>query len=124
MSLMPSARTPSGSRNLLKLGKDVVSSLQDRTAECPDILERYVGLFSEWESSWKGDGSRERAVSSKDIELGKRIAAQHALIVRLTAEMMREMEDSLKSLRVKGRGLKAYIDHLPQRVSTIKARKG
>jgi hypothetical protein len=31
---------------------------------------------------------------------------------------------SIRTLRAKGKGLRAYMDHLPKRISTIRTRKG
>jgi hypothetical protein len=109
---------------LLELGKKAVASMREGSLESLDVLEEYVNSFALWESSWSQGKNKLREIPAKDRELARRVANQHTQILRLAAGLRAEMDESLKSLRVKGRGLKAYIDHLPQRVSTIKARKG
>ena len=124
MPLMSSTRVLSGGSALLKLGREVVSSLRDGSPNSIELLERYSSSFAAWEESWRGADSKELLESAKGREIGRRVAAQHAQILRLGEEMRQEMGESLRALRVKGRGLKAYIDDLPPRVSTIKTRKG
>ena len=124
MPLMSSTRVLSGGSALLKLGREVVSSLRDGSPDSLELLERYSSSFAAWEESWKDADAKGLLQSTKGREIGKRIAAQHAQILRLGDEMRREMVESLRALRVKGRGLKAYIGDLPPRVSTIKTRKG
>lgn len=131
---MASTRTGSGSKSgnvdsvqlkaLLELGKRAVAAMRDGSLESLDILEEYVRNFDSWEASWREGRAKSKEIPPKQREMATRIAHQHTQIIRLANELRSEMDESLKSLRVKGRGLKAYMDHLPQRVSTIKTRKG
>ena len=109
---------------LLELGKKAIVSMREGSLESLDVLEEYVSSFALWESSWQQGKNKSREIPAKDREVARRIANQHAQILRLADGLRAEMDESLKSLRVRGRGLKAYIDQLPQRESTIKSRKG
>ena len=54
----------------------------------------------------------------------ERVAKQHATIIELAERMLSSVERSLKDLKGWSKGIRAYVDHLPKRVSTMKARKG
>jgi hypothetical protein len=106
---------------VLESGKGLVKSLRDGNNESLDQLEAYTALFDQWQRTWaKGDPG----LTAREAEFGRRIAEQHALLIELTAEVQRSVESSLKSLRGWNRGLKAYIDHFPKQLGTIRPRKG
>lgn len=121
---MASPRPSNGGNTLLSLGKEVVVSLREAAPDALELLERYVTAFGAWEVSWREVAKGGRIMSAREREVGRRVAAQHAQILRLADEMRKGIDESLKVLRVKGKGLKAYIDPLPHRLSTIKTRKG
>lgn len=111
-------------RALLDLGKSAITAIRDGAEDALDVVERYVTAFAEWESGWKVSLKGGIEFSAKERELGKRIAAQHSQVIKLVEGMRAEVDSSLRGLRQKGKGLKAYIDQLPQRISTIRTRKG
>jgi hypothetical protein len=121
---MSSQRPSSEARVVLDLGKTLIASLEEASPAALDELERYCDLFAKWENGWKRGRDGAVALSAKDIELGRRIVAQHATVIKLTEEMRASVDRSLKSLRVRGKGLRAYTDHLPKRISTIRTRRG
>lgn len=121
---MASTRVGNEIKEVLALGKEVASAIVDRSGDALDILDRYVEAFAKWEATWKAKLKGSEPLTGKEKEAGQRIAAQHAQILRLTEEMRAEVEASLKTLHVKGKGLKSYIDQLPQRISTIKPKQG
>jgi len=121
---MSSQRPSSGARVVLELGKTLITLLEEASPTALDELERYCDLFADWEKSWKRSRDGAAALTSKDVDLGKRIVAQHATVIKLTEEMRAHVDRSLKSLRVRGKGLRAYTDHLPKRISTIRTRRG
>jgi hypothetical protein len=104
---------------LLELGKKAAAAVRDGSAEALDMIEAYVSGFTQWEATWKVSKAGTKQIPAAEQELAQRIAHQHAQIVRLTGEMHMQFVESLKGLRVKGKGLKKYIDQLPQRMSTI-----
>jgi hypothetical protein len=83
------------------------------------VIDAYVQGFATWEATWNITKAGGRVVSPADQQLAKRLANQHAQIVRLTGEMQAQFLESLKGLRTKERGLKKYIDQLPQRIGSI-----
>jgi hypothetical protein len=109
------------SKALLALGSRVVKSLRESSPEALDLLDEYTESFDLWQRSWGVSGS---SFSTQDKEMGRRIAAQHATVIELTEEMIRSVEKSLKELRGWSKGIRAYMDHFPKQVSTIRARKG
>ena len=112
------------SQTLLALGKAAISAVRDGSEDALDAVERYVTAFAQWEAGWKVSGKGSVEFSAKEREMGKRIAAQHSQVIKLVEGMRAEVDSSLKGLRQKGKGLKAYMDQLPQRISTIRTRKG
>ena len=121
---MATTRVGNESKEVLALGKQVASAIVDRSGEALDLLDGYVEAFAKWETTWKSKVNGSVPLPVKEKEAGQRIAAQHAQILRLTEEMRSEVEASLKTLHVKGKGLKSYIDQLPKRISTIKPKQG
>jgi hypothetical protein len=109
---------------LLDLGKAAITAIRDGSEDSLDIIERSVTTFAEWEAGWKVSVRGGGDFSAKERDMGNRIAAQHSQVIRLVEGMRAEVDSSLKGLRQKGKGLKAYIDQLPQRISTIRTRKG
>lgn len=117
---MASTRTPREGKALLELGKNAIAAIRDGSPESLDLLHQYVVGFTAWEATWLVSKAGVKEIPAAERELGQRLANQHAQILRLTEKMRSQFDESLKGLRVKGRGLKKYIDQLPQRISTIK----
>ncbi len=116
---MASTGSSKEGRALLELGKKAVAAIREGSAEALDVIDEYVGGFATWEATWKTTKAGGHVVSPADQQLAKRLANQHAQIVRLTGEMQAQFLQSLKGLRTKERGLKKYIDQLPQRIGSI-----
>jgi hypothetical protein len=106
---------------LLGLGTRVVKALEESSPEALDYLDDYTEAFDKWQSSWE---SEKRVVTGATRELGEQIAQQHATVVALTEEMLHSVEQSLRELRGWSKGIRAYMDHFPKQVSTMKTRKG
>jgi hypothetical protein len=104
---------------LLELGKKAILAIREGSAEALDVIDGYVRGFSKWEATWKTSEGGRKVIPAVEQQLAKRLANQHAQIVRLTGEMQAQFVQSLKGLRTKEKGLKRYIDQLPQRISTI-----
>jgi hypothetical protein len=124
---MTTRKTPlDAGKNVLQLGAIVVRALRDGAPEALELLEQYTESFEAWQKSWKRAATAPHTVkfSAKEREIGERIAAQHATVMELTEEMLRSLEGSLKDLRGWNKGIRAYIDHLPSKISTIRTRKG
>lgn len=109
---------------LLAQGAEVVQALREGSPEALDKLEQYTERFDAWQKTWKRSGGGNVKFSGKDREIGERIARQHATVVELTEEMSRSLQDTIKDLRGWTKGIRAYMDHLPKRISTIRTQKG
>jgi oligoribonuclease NrnB/cAMP/cGMP phosphodiesterase (DHH superfamily) len=119
--MVQSQTTLEGAKLVLESGKALVKALRSGDTESLDQLEAYTAQFDQWQRSWaKGDVK----LTAREAEFGRRIAEQHALVIELATELKRSVENSLKSLRGWNRGLKAYIDHFPKQLGTIRPRKG
>lgn len=111
-------------KNVLQLGALAVRALREGSPEALEQLEQYTESFETWQKSWKRTAQSPVNFSAKEREIGERIAAQHATVLELTEEMFRSLEGSLKDLRGWTKGIRAYMDHLPSKISTIRTRKG
>lgn len=111
-------------RNVLALGKAAIKALSEGAPEALEELERYSDSFEAWQASWKGQAAGRASFSSKEAEIGRRIAEQHATVLELTQQMKEAVEQSLRSLRGRSKGIRAYIDHLPKQIGTMRPRKG
>jgi hypothetical protein len=121
---MVAAKNEGVAESVLALGKELIKALRDSTPDALEQLEQYTDRFELWQKGWKKNQSGAAKVSRAELELGKRIAKQHATVIVLAEEMMESVEHSLKNLRGWSKGLRAYIDHYPKRMGTIRPRKG
>lgn len=120
--IQPSGKTQTQlSRDLLALGIKIEKSLRESDPEALDRLDEYTDAFDAWHRSW---ADRAGSFSGREREIGERIAEQHATVLKLTEGMLRSVEQSLKELRGWSKGIRAYMDHFPKQVSTMRTRKG
>jgi hypothetical protein len=112
----------SEAKALLKLGLDTARSLKASNPEALDRLDQYTDAFEKWQMGLSPLSSCE--LSSAQRRVMERVAKQHATIIGLAEGMLVSVERSLKDLKGWSKGIRAYVDHLPKRVSTMKARKG
>lgn len=110
-------------RDLLNLGAHVVKALKDDSIEALDLLDEYTENFDKWQKTWSSSG-RGVSVPAREHDLAKRVAQQHEQVLELTEKMYRSVQDSLKGLRGRAKGIRAYLDQFPSRISTIRTRKG
>jgi len=106
---------------LLELGAGVVRSLKETSPDALDRLDEYTTAFDRWQRSWPTAGQK---FSARERQIGERIAEQHATVLELTEGMLHSVERSLRELRGWSKGIRAYLDHFPRQVSTIKTKKG
>jgi hypothetical protein len=104
---------------LLELGKKAVAAIREGSADVLDVIDAYVEGFSKWEATWKSSHGGGKVLAPAEQQVAQRLANQHAQIVRLTGEMQAQFLESLRGLRTKEKGLKRYIDQLPQRIGSI-----
>jgi hypothetical protein len=119
--MVQSSSTLEVAKLVLESGKALVKALRAGDTDSLEQLEAYTAQFDQWQRTW---ATGEAKLTSREAEIGRRIAEQHSLVIELATEMKRSVESSLKSLRGWNRGLKAYIDHFPKQLGTIRPRKG
>lgn len=108
---------------LLALGATAAKALKAESPEALDMLEEYTASFDAWQKTWS-QGHGRTHFSTKERELAKRIALQHTSVLELTEKMYRSVQDSLKGLRGRSKGIRAYLDQFPSKISTIRTRRG
>ena len=96
-------------RRLLTLA---ASALEDPSIES---IEKYLLAFNQAE--------RDLGIRGTERQL-KELSQSHAQVIAEAERLKAEVGAALKSLRTKGKGIKAYIDPMPARVSTRRPRKG
>jgi hypothetical protein len=119
-----SRNTLEAGKALLEQGSELLRVLREASPEALDKLEEYTACFDSWQKTWKRSGAEVQKFSPKEREIGERIARQHATVLELTEEMSRSLQDAIKDLRGWNKGIRAYMDHLPKRISTIRTQKG
>jgi hypothetical protein len=121
---MVAAKTEASAELVLERGRELTRALRAGAPEALDQLQEYTECFEAWQKGWKKGAAGAVKLSRAEVELGNRIAKQHATVIGLAEELMGSFEQSLKNLRGWSKGLRAYIDHYPKRLGTIKPRKG
>ena len=116
---MSGKSTTKEAKALFELGEKAVAAIRDGSSDVLDVIDAYVEGFAKWEATWNLSSSGARQISAADQAFAKRLANQHAQVLRLTAEMQAQFVESLQGLRAKGKGLKKYIDQMPQKIGTI-----
>lgn len=116
---MASKSVTSEGKALLKLGRQAVTAIREGSTDALDVIDAYADAFAKWEATWSVSSTGAKSIPASERELAQRLANQHAQVLRLTAEMQAQFTESLKGLRAKGKGLKRYIDQMPQKISTI-----
>ena len=120
--MAPTRRSKTDS-SIIRQGEELVALLSDNDSASLEKLDAFIEAFSVWEKDW----ASRVASTPKDKELaaiGREVAVLHGEVLRLAGLMKESIGTSLRSLRKKGKGLIAYADHLPKRISTIRTRKG
>ena len=120
---MPPTRRSKADSSIIRQGEELVGLLSDQDISALEQLDAFIDAFGVWEKDWRG----RIAVAPKDkdlIAIGKEVGELHGEVLRLAGVLKESIATSLRSLRRKGKGLIAYADHLPKRISTIRTRKG
>ena len=95
-------------------------------AELPGLLDQYSDLFARWyEKSNLASGSPEAiAIVGEVTEVLGSVAAMHEAVLKLATDAQALTSADLKTIRSRGKGILAYVDTLPKRLSLNKSRKG
>jgi hypothetical protein len=100
----------------LESGQAAIKALNTGEADAVEAVSAYVCCVDEWVAG--GD------LVVQDEELGRLIADQHATILLLVESLKGQTASELKELWEKGKGLMAYTDVFPKRISTMRPKKG
>ncbi len=110
------SRPSSEVQQLFQTGQAAIEALSSNASDAVEYVEAYVEAFDTW--------AELEELGPADQELGIRIADQHATIMMLLESAKGEVAAALVDLREKGKGLRAYTDAFPRRISTMKPKKG
>lgn len=85
--------------------------------EIIEIIERYFDAFEAF-------APRLLTIGRDEEEKLQALAAKHAAVLELTTTLRDETSRELRSLKLRGKGIRAYKDIYPKRISLGKGRKG
>lgn len=105
-------------KKLLAAAEEVLvdqSSVEERL----DRLERYVDLFSQWQEAFDTE-----AVSVEEAECLNELQEQHAKVIEQVAALKSVSVSELGKFQRRAKGIMAYTDTLPRKISIAKERKG
>lgn len=108
------------SASLHGLGATILEKFKAREGDVLPLLEEYVELFDTWNCLW----SSSSAESPEYRQAAERLLTLHEEIVNIGRTLSDETETSLKGVRGWSKGIRAYLDHFPSKVSTRRGRKG
>lgn len=89
-----------------------------------DRIAAYTEAFDRWYSAACPSIEAGDAVPLGGLALLRELEIRHAAVMDLAQEIMRRTDVELKGLRRKGKGIVAYTDTLPKRISTKRFRPG
>lgn len=101
--------------SLLKEASELALSIGCGDISSVDRLSEYVEAV---ESIIVAD------ITKLDPEILKRFQHEHGLLLKAAQDAKGEVASKLKNLKLMGRGLLAYVDPLPKRISLHKSKKG
>jgi hypothetical protein len=136
--------------SVLASGEASLQAIKAGREDAVSLLERYVELLSIWQSHFgepvgaqraedveplhnvgpEHSGSDNRSApqpdkrSHEEVVLLQSVADLHDQILRMVDEAKGGIADALRTLHERGRGVRAYTEQFPRRVSTLRPRKG
>lgn len=108
------------SDTLSSLGRRLLAKFKEREEDVLPLLEEYVDLFDTWERVWLAD----QGGDTKHRKVGESILNLHGEIISVARSLSEDTENSLKGIRGWSKGIRAYIDHFPSKISTRRGKKG
>ena len=105
---------------LCSLGDSVLSSLKSNADDSLTLLEQYADKFDCWNTAWESANKSDNL----DVDGLQRLLDIHESICRGAQKLTDEATASLRSLRGWSKGIRAYIDHYPSKISTRRGKKG
>ncbi len=106
---------------LIQLAEQVLQDTSDRDLTI-EIAEKYTCQFADWFESNKAAFAQELPESQvREIE---RLNLLHGKVLKLLGTWKTETLQELRSQRARGKGVMAYLDTLPKKISILKSHKG
>ena len=110
---------------LFTVGRDLLKK-SPGAPELPQLLEEYTDTFSRWYGATNVgvSGLDGLSIVGDPVAVLESVQALHDAVLRRAGEAQELAATELKTVKSKGKGILAYVDTLPKRVSLNKARKG
>lgn len=103
---------------LIQLARGILDDSQDDAATLTEGIATYVDAFSRWTSETDGQ------VPELDRQSLEELADLHAKVISIAEDLKSDAARQLRDFGIKKRGMKAYVDPLPQRISVRRPKKG
>ena len=102
---------------------DGVLSKSDDSEVALEKIEEYTEKFSSWYNEHFAS-LEEGDIQEDVISLLQQLNEQHGKVLALAEDLRESITDDRRELKRKGKGIMAYIDTLPKRLSLRRTRKG
>lgn len=109
---------------LLNLAREI-NSAEPNSLDNIDQIEKYCSSLAQWLKETENSSSHPNAdtlgLSAADLtELSK----LHGSVMQLASQLLGNTATQLQDLQIKAKGIMAYVDTLPKKISVTKSRKG
>lgn len=93
-------------------------------ADLLGLIEEYSARFTEWHESAEAGGDLSLLEKSFGAANLKLLSERHRLVIAKVASLKEGTAEDLRNLKRRGKGIMAYTDTMPKRISLRKDRKG
>ena len=96
--------------------------LSGQTAEAVEDLEKYAIAFNLWYDNYQTSTKQEKPLNSREELI--QLLDRHEKVMEFSESLKSAIPEEMAKLRQKGKGIMAYTDTLPKKISFTKTRKG
>jgi hypothetical protein len=108
--------------SVIELARRILDCVE--SDELVSLIEQYAKAFDEWYSS-TCEGTDMATIKSKvGTDKLAELLNLHAEVMKRTGELKEDVSGDIRKLKKKGKGILAYTDTLPKRISVTRKRKG
>jgi hypothetical protein len=118
---MPDVSEPINTLDLIALADSALAP-QTNVEVTISAIAQYSESFSAWYDA--NQAKVEQAENGPERALFEQLDKKHREVLQLSKVLMAKSHVDLRKLKVKGKGIMAYLDTLPDRISLRGAKKG
>lgn len=106
--------------SLISLADEILNN--SNPDEIVDKLEKYAESFNAWYAAYEKSLAANQPINSK-LEL-EQLLIKHEKVAEISESLKDSIPEEISKLKHKGRGIMAYTDLLPKKISFTKPTKG